>query len=115
MAAGTVIYGTSGDAAFRIRNTHGDSTPLPAAEAVIYGIFGDAAFEIGTTHGDCREKADTIEESQSRAPILPCFIGPLGVQVVRFAGGTPFLPRRTVKSRHIREPGRPVCVRPGGV
>ena len=37
-----------------------------------------------------REKADTIEESQSRAPILPCFIGPPGGQVVRFAGGTPF-------------------------
>ena len=61
-----------------------------------------------------REKADAIEESQSRAPILPCFIGPLGDQVVRFAGGTPFLPRRTAKSRHIREPGRPVCVRHAG-
>ena len=61
-----------------------------------------------------REKADTIQESQSRAPILPCFIGPLGEQVVRFAGGTPFLPRRTAKSRHAREPGRPVCVRHAG-
>ena len=61
-----------------------------------------------------REKADTIEESQSRAPILPRFTGPLGDQVVRFAGGTPFLPRRTAKSRHIREPGRPVCVRHAG-
>ena len=61
-----------------------------------------------------REKADTIEESQSRAPVLPCFIGPLGCQVVHFAGGAPFLPRRTAKSRHIREPGRPVCVRHAG-
>ena len=61
-----------------------------------------------------REKADTIEESQSRAPILPCLIGPLGDQGVRFAGGTPFLPRGTAKSRHIREPGRPVCVRHAG-
>ena len=58
-----------------------------------------------------REKADAIEESQSRVPILLCFIGPLGVRVVRFAGGTPFLPRGTAKSRHIRDPGRPVCVR----
>ena len=58
-----------------------------------------------------REKADTIEESQSRAPVLPCFLGPLGGQVVRFAGGARLLPRRTAKSRHIREPGRPVCVR----
>ena len=61
-----------------------------------------------------REKADTIEESQPRASVLPCFIGPLGGQVVRFAGGAPFLPRRTAKSRHIREPGRPVCVRHAG-
>ena len=61
-----------------------------------------------------REKADTIEESQSRAPVLPCFLGPLGGQVVRFAGGAPFLPRRTAKSRHIREPGHPVCVRHAG-
>ena len=61
-----------------------------------------------------REKGDTIEESQSRAPVLPCFIGPLGGQVVRFAGGAPFLPRRPAKSRHIREPGRPVCVRHAG-
>ena len=61
-----------------------------------------------------REKADTIEESQSRAPVPPCFIGPLGGQVVRFAGGAWFLPRRTAKSRHIREPGRRVCVRHAG-
>ena len=58
-----------------------------------------------------REKADTIEESQPRASVLPCFIGPLGGQVVRFAGGARFLPRRTAKSRHIREPGRPVCAK----
>ena len=61
-----------------------------------------------------REKADAIEESQSRAPVLPCFIGPLGDQVLRFAGGAPFSPGRTAKSRHIREPGRPVCVRHAG-
>ena len=67
----------------------------------------------GFDASDC-EKVDTIEESQSRAPILPRFIGPLGDQVVRFAGGTPFLPRRTAKSRHIREPGRPVCARHAG-
>ena len=118
MAAGTVIYGISGDAVSRIRNTHGDSTPRPVAGPVIYGIFGDAARGIGDTHEDstsrAAKKADTIEESQSRAPILPCFVGPLGVGVVRFAGGTPFLPRRTGKSRHIREPGRPVCVRHAG-
>ena len=57
MAAGTVIYGISGDAVFRIRNTHGDSTPRPAAEAVIYGIFGDVAFEIGNTHEDSTSRA----------------------------------------------------------
>ena len=50
MAAGTVIYGRSGDAVSRIRNTHWDSTPRPAAEPVIYCIFGDATFEIGNTH-----------------------------------------------------------------
>ena len=61
-----------------------------------------------------REKADTIEESQSRAPVLPCFLGPLGGQVVRFAGGARLLLRRTAKSRHIRVPGRRVCVRHAG-
>ena len=118
MAFGTVIYGISGDAVLRIRNTHGDSTSRPVAGPVIYGIFGDAARGIGDTHEDstsrAAKKADTIEESQSRAPVLPCFVGPLGGQVVRFAGGAPFLPRRTAKSRHIREPGRPVCVRHAG-
>ena len=34
-------------------------------------------------------------------------------EVGRFAGGARFLPRRAAKSRHIREPGRRVCVRPG--
>ena len=58
-----------------------------------------------------REKGDAIEESQSRAPVLPRFLGPLGGQVVRFAGGARFLLRRTAKSRHIREPGCPVCLR----
>ena len=94
MAAGTVIYVRSGDVVFRIRNTRGDSTPRPAAGAVIYGIFGDVAFEIGNTHEDstsrAAKRADAIEESQPRASVLPCFIGPLGGQVVRFAGGTPF-------------------------
>ena len=37
-----------------------------------------------------REKADTIEESQSRAPVLPCFIGPLG------EAGRPVRGRRAV-------------------
>ena len=60
------------------------------------------------------EKASTIQESQSRAPILPCFVGPLGDQVVRFAGGAPFSPGRAAKSRHIREPAPPVCVRHAG-
>ena len=115
MAAGTVIYSISGDAALRIRNAHEDLTSRPAAEAVIYGIFGDAAPEIGNTHWDstprAAKKANTIEELQSRAPNLQCFVGPLGVQVVRFAGGTRFWPGRTAKSRHIRDPGRPVCAR----
>ena len=52
MADGTVIYGISGDAVFKIVNTHGDPTPRPAAEAVIYGIFGVVAFEIGNTRED---------------------------------------------------------------
>ena len=94
MAAGTVIYGISGDAVFRIRNTHGDSTPRPAAEAVICGRFGDVAPEIGNAREDSTSRIPkrlaTIQESQTRAPILPCFVGPLGDQVVRFAGGTPF-------------------------
>ena len=50
MAVGTVIYGISGDAVSRIRNTHGGSTSRPVAGPVIYGIFGDAAFGIGDTH-----------------------------------------------------------------
>ena len=52
MAVGTVIYGISGDAVSRIRNTHGDSTSRPAAGPVISGTFGDAVIEIGDTHGD---------------------------------------------------------------
>ena len=47
----------------------------------------------------------------SRALNLRGFVGPLGVQVARFAGGTRFWLRGTAKSRHIRDPGRPVCVR----
>ena len=46
------------------------------------------------------ENADNIEESQSRVPILSCFVGPLGVRVVRFVGGTPLRPRRTGNARH---------------
>ena len=57
------------------------------------------------------ENDGKIEESQSRVPILSCFVGPLGVRVVRFAGGTPFLPGQTAKTQHIRGPGRPVRVR----
>ena len=63
MAAGTVIYGRSGDAVSRIRNTYEDSTSRPAAGAVIYGIFGDAAFEIGNTH----------EKVTSRIAKVTCF------------------------------------------
>ena len=57
------------------------------------------------------ENADNIEESQSRVSILSCFVGPLGVRVVRFAGGTPFLPGQTAKTQHIRGPGRTVRAR----
>ena len=46
------------------------------------------------------ENADNIEESQSRVPILSCFVGPLGVRVVLLAGGTPLRPRRTGNARH---------------
>ena len=46
------------------------------------------------------ENADDIEESESRVPILSCFVGPLGVRVVRFVGGTPLRPRRTGNARH---------------
>ena len=84
-----------------------------AAGVVIYGIFGDAVPEIGFNAAG-RQKADTIEELQSRAPNLPCFVGPLGVQVVRFAGGTRFWHGRTAKTRHIRDPGRSICVRHAG-
>ena len=57
MAFGTVIYGRSGDAVLRIRNTHGDSTSRPVAGPVIYGIFGDAACGIGDTHEDSTPRA----------------------------------------------------------
>ena len=45
MASGAVICGISGDAVWRIRNTHGDLASRPAAGPVIYGRFGDAVFE----------------------------------------------------------------------
>ena len=47
----------------------------------------------------------------SRALNLRGFVRPLRVQVARFAGGTRFWLRGTAKTRHIRDPGRPVCVR----
>ena len=53
------------------------------------------------------ENADSIGESQSRVPILSCFVGPLGVRVVRFAGGTPLRPRRTAKKASHSRPRSP--------
>ena len=50
-------------------------------------------------HVPAGENADNIEESHSRVPILSCFVGPLGVRVVRFACGTPLRPRRTGNAR----------------
>ena len=53
------------------------------------------------------ENADSIEESQSRVTILSCFVGPLGVRVVRFACGTPLRPRRTAKKASHSRPRSP--------
>ena len=53
------------------------------------------------------ENPDNIEESESRVPILSCFVGPLGVRVVRFAGGTPLRPRRTAKKASDSRPRSP--------
>ena len=47
----------------------------------------------------------------SRALNLPGYVGPQGVQVVQFTGGTRFWPRRSAKTRHIRDPVCPVCMR----
>ena len=135
MAAGTVICCISGDAAFRIRNAHGDSTPRPAAEAAIYGIFRDAVFEIGNTHEDSTSRAAKrltlsrnrslvrrfcrvlsvrwgTRSSVSRAARRFCPAGPQNhgtfeSQVAQFACGTPILPHGTVKTRRNGSPEAP--------
>ena len=135
MAAGTVIYGISGDAVSRIRNTHGDSTPRPAAEAVIYGTFGDVACEIGNAHEDSTPrtaKRRTLSRNRSlarrfcrvlsvrrgarssvsRAARRFCPAGPQNrgtseSRVAQFACGTPVLAPRTVKTRHNGGPEAP--------
>ena len=135
MAAAPVIYGISGDAVFRIRNTHGDSTPRPAAGAVIYGIFGDVAFEIGNTHEDSTPrtaKRVTLSRNRSLArrfcrvlsvrwgtrsfgsraarrfsPAGPQNHGIFESQVAQFACGTPVLAPRSVKTRHNGGPEAP--------
>ena len=135
MAAGTVVYGISGDAVSRIRNTHADSTPRPAAEAVIYGTFGDVAFEIGNTHEDSTPRAakrQTLSRNRSlarrfcrvlsvrrgarssvsRAARRFCPAGPQNrsifeSQVAQFACGTPVLAPRSVKTRHNGGPEAP--------
>ena len=135
MAVGTVIYGISGDAVFRIRNTHGDSTSRPAAGPVIYGIFGDAACGIGDTHEDSTPRAakrPTLSRNRSlvrrfcrvfsvrwggrsagaRAARGFC---PAGLQnrstsasqVVQFACGTPVLAPRSVKTQDNGGPEAP--------
>ena len=139
MAAGAVIYGISGDAVLRIRNTHEDLASRAAAGPVISGIFEDAVFEIGDTHGDSTSRsAKTLMVSGNRSRVCR-FCRVLSVrwgsgssgsraarrfgtpgsqkrctleaQVARFACGTPILSHWTAKTRHIRDPGRPVCVR----
>ena len=135
MAAGTVIYGISGDAVSRIRNTHEDSTPRPAAEAVIYGTFGDVAFEIGNAQEDSTPqtaKRQTLSRNRSlvrrfcrvlsvrwgtrssvsRAARRFCPAGPQNhgtseSQVAEFACGTPVLALRSVKTRHNGGPEAP--------
>ena len=135
MAAGTVICGISGDAVFKIDNTRGDPTPRPAAAAVIYGTFGDVACEIGNTHEDSTPRAakrQTLSRNRSlarrfcsvlsvrwgarssgsRAARRFCPAGPQnhGIfesQVAQFAGGTPVLAPRSVKTRHNGGPEAP--------
>ena len=135
MAAGRVIYGISGDAVFRMRNTPGDSTPRPAAGAVIYGIFGDAVPEIVNTHGDSTPRAakrQTLSRncslarqicrvlsvrwgarsSVSRGARRFCPAGPQNhgtseSLVTQFACGTPVLAPRTVKIKHNGGPEAP--------
>ena len=135
MAAGTVIYGRSGDAVFRIRNARGDLALRPAAEAVIYGIFGDVAFEIGNTHEDSTPrtaKRQTLSRNRSLARRFcrvlsvrwgarssvsraarrfrragPQNRGIFESQVAQFACGTPVLAPRSVKNRDTGGPEAP--------
>jgi len=135
MAFGTVIYGRSGDAVLRIRNTHGDSTSRPVAGPVIYGIFGDAACGIGDTHEDSTPRAAKRPTlSRNRSPVLRfcrvlsvrwgarssvsraarrfCPAGPQNhgtsaSQVAQFACGTPVLAPRSVKTQDNGGPEAP--------
>ena len=135
MAVGTVIYGISGYAVLRIRNTHGDSTSRPVAGPVIYGIFGDAAFGIGDTHGDSTPRAakrQTLSRNRSlvrrfcrissvrwgaRSSVsrVACRFCPAGPQnhgtsesqVTQFACGTPVLAPRSVKTQDNGGPEAP--------
>ena len=135
MAAGAVIYGISGDAIWRIRNTHGDLASRPAAGPVIYGIFGDAAFDVGDTHGDSTSwPAKTLIISRNRTRVCR-FCRVLSVrwgsgssgsraarsfcparlqkrsifeaQVAQFACGTPILPHWDVETWHRGGPEAP--------
>ena len=135
MAVGAVIYGISGDAVSRIRNTHGDSTSRPVAGPVIYVIFGDGAFGIGDIHEDSTSRAAKrltlssnrslarrfcrvlsvrwgARSSVSRAARRFCPAGPQNPgtsesQVAQFACGTPVLAPRSVKTRHNGGPEAP--------
>ena len=135
MVVGTVIYGISGDAVLRLRNTHGDSTSRPAAGPVIYGIFGDAAFGIGDTHEDSTPRAAKrptlsrnrslvrrfcrvfsvrwgARSSVSRAARRFCPAGPQNhgtseSQVTQFACGAPVLAPRSVKPQDNGGPEAP--------
>ena len=128
MAVETVIYGISGDAVSRIRNTHGDSTSRPVAGPVIYGIFGDAAFRVGDTHEDSTPRAaKRLTLSRNRSLVRRfCRVlsvrwgsgssgsraarrfGPAGLamrgtfeaRVAQFACGTPILPHWDVETWH---------------
>ena len=132
MVVGTVIYGISGDAVFKIDNTHGYSTPRPAAEAVIYGIFRDAVFESGDTREDSTPRAAkrlTLSRNRSRGcrvlsgrwgarssvsraargfcPAGPQNHGTSESQVTQFACGMPVLAPRSVKTRDNGGPEAP--------
>ena len=135
MAPGAVIYGISGDAVLRIRNTHGDLASRPAAGPVISGIFGDAVFEIGDTHGDSTSRsAITLIVSRNRSrvcrfcrvlsvrwgsgssgsraarrfcPARPQKRSIFEAQVAQFARGTPILPHWDVETWHRGGPEAP--------